>query len=70
VSCHDDTSSAFLVWLADLFYYSIGGFIFLLIAKAFRTPSKTGGFQKPTRKDRYTRDICLFYLKKCSIFSQ
>jgi hypothetical protein len=36
----------FSVWLADHYYYNMGGFLFLLIAKASLNPWQSQGFSE------------------------
>ena len=42
----------FSVWLADHYYYNMGGFLFLLIAKASLNPWQSQGFSGYNKEGR------------------
>jgi len=45
----------FSVWLADHYYYNMGGFLFLLIAKASLNPWQSQGFSEYNKKFRLSK---------------
>ena len=53
----------FSVWLADHYYYNMGGFLFLLIAKASLNPWQSQGFSgyKNNGKERLALLAVLSY---------